>query len=369
MGQSSKNLRVLYLITKSEAGGAQSHVLSLLRDLRSEFDFALGVGEEGQLSERARELGISVFRLRYLVHRPDPLRDPLAVGEVLGLIRRWQPTLLHAHTAKAGLVGRAAARLAGIRSVYTPHGWAFSERAGRLQRVAAIRCERWLSNWDAEIITVSGAERAVAERAGLSMNGHCHVIHNGVPDTPHRAGPRSYESGVMIHVGRFVAEKDHDLLLRSLSQLRCRYRLVLVGDGPLRSRVEAQAVALGLSRNIDFLGTRDDIAELLSQASLFVLPSKWEAFPISVLEAMRGGLAVVATNVGGLAEAVDDGETGFLVPRGDAVSLAQRLSRLLESPASAATMGVQGRARYERLFTADLMLNRTLEIYRRALMG
>jgi glycosyltransferase involved in cell wall biosynthesis len=137
-----------------------------------------------------------------------------------------------------------------------------------------------------------------------------------------------------------------------------------VGDGPDRSALEQRAAEMGLQHRVKFLGQRLDIPELLASSDIFALATNWEGFPIGILEAMRAGLPVVASNVNGVGEAVSDGVTGYLVPAADSNAFRNRLVQLLTDVNLRRNMGAAGRLRFEKEFTADVMLRKTASIYR-----
>jgi glycosyltransferase involved in cell wall biosynthesis len=169
-------------------------------------------------------------------------------------------------------------------------------------------------------------------------------------------------------VARFEPQKDHETLLQALAGLADRlWELDLIGDGPLRSQMEDLTASLRLSTKVRFLGHRTDVDRCLAEAQISVLATNWEGFPLTILEAMRAGLPVVASSVGGVGEAVRDEHSGYLVPRGDAIQLRDRIVRLLSSPGLRATMGAHGRMVWEQNFTHALMVERTLGIYRQVL--
>ena len=280
-------------------------------------------------------------------------------------MKSFKPDLVHLHSSKAGLVGRVAARRAGVPAVFTAHGWGFTDGVPRRRRNVVLASEWLAARWTQKIIAVSEADRRLALRYRVARPEELVTIHNGIDDTPQRAFPAG-EPPTVIMVARFVPQKDPQLLLEALSGITSPYHLLLVGDGPGRPQIEAQARALGLD-NIEFLGTRDDVPDLLARSHVFVLPTKWEGFPISILEAMRAGLPVVASDVGGVREAVGEGETGFLVPRGDAAGLRARLELLLENPDLRVRLGAEGRRRYEVRFGLGRMLEKTRAVYDDAL--
>ncbi|HEX6433316.1 MAG TPA: glycosyltransferase, partial [Gemmatimonadales bacterium] len=163
---------------------------------------------------------------------------------------------------------------------------------------------------------------------------------------------------------RYEPQKDHTTLLHALGGLQNEaWELDLIGDGPLRLQTEALADSLGVRNRIHFLGQRKDVAQLLARAQISLLVSNWEGFPLSILESMRAGLPVVASNVGGVAESVQDDATGYLVPQAGVDQLRDRIGRLLRDPELRARLGTAGRRRFEQHFTLDEMVRKTLTVY------
>ena len=233
-------------------------------------------------------------------------------------------------------------------------------------RDSSERMAGWFSS---AIINVSDANRELALRHGISDPKRMLTIWNGIPDTPHRARPGVSAVPRIVMVARCAEQKDHSVLLRAFARIAEPAQLIFVGDGPKLAPLRAEANELNVTNRVEFLGDRFDIAEILSGSHIFALASKWEGFPLSILEAMRAGLPVVASNVGGVSEAVTDGKTGFLVERGDVSAFRNRLHSLLDNPALRRTMGAAGRQRYEAAFTLDHMLRKTLAVYQMAVLG
>jgi glycosyltransferase involved in cell wall biosynthesis len=165
-------------------------------------------------------------------------------------------------------------------------------------------------------------------------------------------------------VARFSEQKDHASLLRALhGHSDGAWNLELIGGGPGLPSVQETTVALGLQGHIHFTGEVHDVPARLAKSSLFVLASKWEGLPRSIIEAMRAGLPIVASDVGGVHELVEDSVTGYLVPSGDVTLLRQRLQELVESPALRKEMGLAGRRRFEEQFQFETMFQKTLGVY------
>ncbi len=357
-------MRILYIITLAEFGGAQSHVRELLRFAsKQNHTVGLVVGGPGPLSDAARQMGVEVMITPDLVQPIQPAKDIRALSKVRRAIQMFQPDIVHAHSSKAGVIGRLAARLEGVPRVFTAHGWAFSEGVLVRRKALAIVSERIASRWSDKIITVSDYDRNLALRHHVARPEQLITIHNGVDDTSYRADPGCDSSAILTMVARFAPPKNQSDLVLAAEDLKGEFEVEFIGDGPQIADIQAQVAGARLSRKVTFWGLRPDVPESLARTHVFVLVSKWEGLPISILEAMRAGLPVVASNVGGVREAVVDGETGFLVPSGDVVTLRDRLQRLLSDPELRARLGAAGRRRYERYFTLERMMQKTWKVY------
>ena len=357
-------LRVLLFITRGEPGGAQVHVVSLVRGLCKYVEMAVCVGNDNDyLANELHKLGIAVHTLPDLQRSISPAMDARALSAMRRLIATLNPDIVHTHSTKAGLLGRLAARLEGRPVIHTAHAWSFSDGLSRRRKALAIPAEALAGRLTRRFIVVSAADREIALRYRVAQDAQVRIIHNGVEDVHVRAQPGEGTPPIVAMVARMAAPKDHSLLLRALAGVSAPFRLWLIGDGPDRGVIEAQIAALGLSDRVELLGVRRDVPALLAQAQLFVLISRQEGFPLATLEAMRTGLPVIASDVGGVREAVDHGHTGMLIPRGDVETLQASLQRLLSSARERIEMGQAGRQVFEQRFTVAEMNTRTLEVY------
>lgn len=361
-------MRIAYIVTRSDLiGGAQVHVRDLAASLLKQGHEAVVLTSgSGPYLEALRAAGVETVALRHLGAAIRPFRDLRALAEIHSALKRVRPDLVSTHSSKAGILGRIAARLLGVPVVFTAHGWAFTP--GIPQREAAVY--RWIERLAAplatRIITVSDFDRQLAVSHRVAPRDRIVTVHNGMPDIPvELRGDPSRSPVRIIMIARFEPQKDHATLFRALAGLRNEaWEFDLIGEGPLMPEARALAGQLGLSERIRFWGQRMDVAERLSQAQVAVLITNWEGFPRSILEAMRAGLPVVSSAVGGIAESVLDGANGFVVPQGDVAALEQRLRLLLTDPGLRARMGRSGRQRYERHFTLDHTVEKTLAVYR-----
>lgn len=362
-----KRYKILYLITQGILGGAQTHVCHLALHLKEKFDVHVAMGVKGPLFDKLNTEGVSVYYIPSLVREISPGKDFIALLQLIKLLKDIRPDLISTHSSKAGILGRLAARLLGIPSIFTAHGWAFTEGVSNKKRKFYIKTEKMAARWASKIICVSEYDRQLALGSGVGSKNQLVTIHNGMPLIPgHQLADPSRENPVrLIMVARLSDQKDHRLLFEALAGVSVNKNFVvdLVGDGPLFSQHKEIARQMGLTGIVNFWGARTDVPELLSKAQGFLLISKWEGFPRSILEAMRAGLPVIASDVGGTRESVIDGETGFLVPRGDADTLRDRLLQLINDTELRVRMGRKGRERFLKHFTFERMLAKTIEVY------
>jgi glycosyltransferase involved in cell wall biosynthesis len=356
------------LITLAEPGGAQTYVAHLLPALATRYEVVVAAYGDGPLREAARAAGVRFVGLRHVRRALHPGRDLLGLIELMVLIARVRPDLVHANSSKAGVLGRCAAALMRVPvRVFTVHGWAFKAHAG-LAAFLYRWADRAMGPLTSVTICVSETERAAGLAARTCRASRTVVIPNAVDVD---AAPRATHDGDpprVVSVGRLAAPKDALTLVHALATLGpTAFSALLVGDGPDRADVEAEIRSLDLGERVALAGSRADVPALLAAADVFVLSSRSEGAPFSILEAMAAGLPVVATNVGGVGELVADGDTGLLVPAGDRARLADALRRLLADAGLRRRLGAAGRARAREQFDLHALRDAHLELYSREL--
>lgn len=368
---SRKKTKILHIITRGILGGAQKHILYLASSLIEDFDVHVGIGVRGFLFERLEERGIAVYHIPSLVKKISPLQDIKALYQIIKLIKKVNPDLVCFHSSKAGILGRIAAHICRIPVIFTAHGWAFTEGVPVIQRYVYVTAERIAARWTDKIICVSEYDRQLALRNNVGGNKQLVTVHNGIPQIPEGllANPGKKQPVKLIMVARFSEPKDYPLLFQAIRELDTKndYIVELVGDGPLLGQCKDMVKQLGIGDRIDFLGERTNIPELLKRSQVFVLASKWEGFPLSIVEAMRAGLPVVASDVGGVRESVVDGITGYLVLRSDCKMLKEKLKSLIDDPDLRDKMGDNGRERFLNYFTFEQMVNKSVAVYNEVL--
>jgi len=370
-------IRVLQVVTLSEWGGAQKVVYDLATGLsRERFVAEAACAPGGPLVAELVRAGIAVHEIAALRRSLSPGRDLLALGELFALMRRGRYDIVHCHSSKAGLLGRLAARAAGVpRIFFTVHGWGFANRVeyGALESFL-IRAERRAARLAEALVCVSRATREEGLRWRIAGPEKFVVIYNGldpvdcgVPDLTLRretgAGPGD---AVVVTAGRLAPQKQPLVFLEAARRLGSRHpraRFVLIGDGPLGEECRAFIGKGGPADRIYLAGFRPDVPQLLTGADIFVLLSAFEGLPLTVIEAMLAGLPVVAYAVGGLAELVADGATGYLVAPGDLDGAVAKIAALLDDPVRRRAMGAEGRAVALARFTREKMVRAYGELY------
>lgn len=348
-------IRVLRVIARLNVGGPALHVSYLTSELdKIGYETTLVAGtvgeDEGSMEYVVRERGIEPVYLSVLQREIDPIADARSVHALLKMIRDLKPDIVHSHTAKAGAVARAAARLAGNDRpravVHTYHGHVLSGYFGSPVTKAFTRIERTLARSTDALIAVSPEVRDELVAFGVAPPEQIHVVRLGLDlDARTHAAPGAGdvlraqlgippERFLVGWLGRMTEIKRVDLLLEAFVELRRNgtdAALLLAGDGPLRKSMEELAGRLGLGDAVHFLGYTADVAPLYAAIDAVALTSANEGTPVAVIEGLAVGVPAVSTDVGGVSDVVQEGRGGFLVPFGDSRAFAERLSRLASS--------------------------------------
>jgi glycosyltransferase involved in cell wall biosynthesis len=381
-------IRVLRLIARLNVGGPALHVSYLTAELdKIGYETLLVAGKiaegEGSMEYAARERGIDPVYVPSLQREISPIVDAAAVAKVLGLIREFRPDILHTHTAKAGTVGRTAAMLAGKARppvvVHTFHGHVLRGYFGPTKTEAFRRLERRLARASDALIAVSPEVRDDLVRMRIAPASKIAVIRLGLDldsrvSAPSGAGSElraaldiPADAFVVGWLGRMTEIKRADDLLRAFAAIPDESHLVLVGDGPLRSALEQLAAELGIGARVHFAGFRDDVGAVYAACDVIALTSSNEGTPVTVIEALAAGVPVVSTNVGGVADIVDDGRTGLLAPPADVDGIASQLRRLAADPEERTRMGQSGRASVIDRYSIPRLVREVDTLYRELL--
>lgn len=360
-------LRVLHVDSERPWRGGENQILLLLRRQRGAGDDPHVAAPAGSaLAHRAAAEGFPVH--------PVPMRgtwDLPSAFALAGLHRRLRPDVVHWHAARAHALGLLAARLAPVPARILSRRVDFPVRGSLGSRLLyADPADR--------IVAISEGVREALVRSGVRPD-RIRVVPSGIDLAPFdapcdRAALRARmgiarETVLAVNVAALAPHKSQTTLLNAAARLRDRapaVRVWIAGEGPLRAPLLEEHASLGLGDRVRFLGFRTDVPDLLRAADIFCISSWLEGLGTSILDAMAAGLPVVATRVGGIPEAVTDGQTGLLVPPRDPERLADALAALAADPDRRARMGRQARLKV-RAFSADLTAERTRAVYKEAL--
>jgi glycosyltransferase involved in cell wall biosynthesis len=348
-------------------------LLPLMRALRAQGHDVVGVCAEGPLLDDVRAAGFRIVTIPF-ERRISPLAHVRAYRDLLALLRQEHFDLVHAHMPISGFLARIAARRAGVpRIVYTCHGFLFNQDGSWLRRGVGFLMERITGPLTDVFMTVSAKEAADARRLGIHANPV--AVGNGRDPAvfhPDPAARRRIRAGygtppervVVLAVSRLVRDKGYAELAGAMQSVRDA-ELWVVGERLESDRgddMEALLRAAGLGERLRLLGYRSDVPALLAAADIFVLPSYFEALPMSIIEAMLTGLPVVASDVNGPREQVIPEQTGLLVAPRQVEPLANALARLAGDQALRTAMGQAGRARALRCYDEARVLARTIAL-------
>ncbi len=366
-------MKILYIITKSEAGGAQTHIWQLGKYFIGR-GYKIGVMSYpgGWLEKEVKKLGAKFYPNYFLSNSINPIRDFRAIKEIKKTVEDFKPDLISCHSTKAGFLGRLAIRNK-IPTIFTAHGWAFTEGVPFLRRYLAILAEKIAGKFCSKIICVSDFDKKLALKYKIASPDKLTVIHNGVEISQDDTDIKQKDvEGIIkiVFVGRLAKPKDPLLLLRAFNdlpfELKNKTRIFIIGEGPKRKELEKFIKENKLEERVKLLGgiPREKVFEVLKKSDIFVLISNWEGFPRSILEAMSCNLPVIASDVGGVKEAVDE-SCGILVKRGDKERIKNALEKLLKNPPLIREMGKRAKEKVKKEFSLDKMLKKTEKIYQR----
>jgi glycosyltransferase involved in cell wall biosynthesis len=353
----SEQIRVALVVTRFMAGAGGVALRGALALDPDRYQVTILAGSGGRLLDEARDAGLEVVMVNHLRPELAPRDDWRALRELETKLRQGRFDVVHTHSAKAGALGRLAARRVGVpRIVHTFHGFPFHEFQSRPRRASYVDIERRLGRFTHAFLAVGTAVAAEAIRRGIAPPDRIRTIGVAVdtatptPTVRDRAEARRLlgippGTRVIGTVGRLDYQKAPEDFIEAIARIgRTDVFGVWIGDGPLRADAEGLVNRRGLVGQFSFLGERSDVSVLLPGLDLFVMSSRYEGLPCAIVEAMTAGLPVVATAVNAVPDVVVPGETGLLVPPGRPDLLGRAIGHLLEHPSEAVRLGAAGRA-------------------------
>ncbi len=380
MGDLINSKKILFLAT------VDSHIyyfhipsMKLLRDMGYEVEVAASnVG----FTEKIEQEGFKVYNIPFSRNPVSPLNIK-SFFMLLNLMKKRKYIMVHTHTPVASFIGRIVARIVGVpHIVYTVHGFHFHEYGNPLRNFVYYRLEKFTGKFTDVLITINKDDYKVAIEKKIIPNGKVVYI-KGVGVDTEKFDPKrikedkrkeiltklsiNNEIFVISSVGRLEREKHFEHLIGALGIVKekgLRFKFFIAGNGPLSSSLLKVAKSFGLEENLVLLGHLDQIPELLSVSDVYVTASSREGLPVSLTEAMVMEKPVVAYNIRGVRDLVEDGVNGFLVPFGDVKGLAEKILYLMEHPEVAEEMGKKGREKIEKEFSLNVILPQMENLYR-----
>lgn len=375
-----KPKRILYIITKSNWGGAQRYVHELARETKSSgHEVAVACGGVGLLVDRLSRENIPVFHIHSFVRDIHFMSEVRALFELFTLLRTYRPDVVHVNSSKAGGTGAFVARLAGVpHIIFTAHGWPFFEK-----RSLPIRGLIWFFSYltvllSHRTIVVSEHDQTHAHMWGLAKKITC--IRIGIPPIPFESRDdarhtlfdettiKAKEDALwLVGTGELTHNKNTAFLVQALAQLtshdKNRVFLTLIGDGELRQSLATQIKKLGLQDHIHFLGFVPEARLFLTAFDVFLIPSLKEGMPYGLLEAGSSGLACIGSNVGGIPEVILHEHTGLLIDPHDPATLTQALTTLIHDGEKRRAYGTALQTRVRTQFSFSNMRDETIALY------
>lgn len=357
--------RLLILATDLEVGGVPLLVKSIALGLDPKlFDIHVAcLSQQGPISDELTEAGIATYALN--AKGPWDIRVALRLAKLLAELR---PEVLFTALVHANFMGRLVGRLMGVRHIFASIHTTEKKKRWHLQ------LENLFCRLSDKTVCISKAVLAQVRNVCHVPESKLELIPNGIdadlfinPDTPPLDGtPSRSDKTTLIFVGRLDGVKGVDVLIRAISMMndsRDNMELLIVGDGPQRNELQALTHKLRVSEIITFLGTRRDIAPLLKNADIKVMPSYWEGLGIAAIEAMAAGIPVIASNVAGLNEVVRHEVSGILVPAGDPEKLADAITSTAANPRLCKKWGQNGRKIAIQEYSFDKMIKSYTDLY------
>ncbi len=374
-------MRICHVLTKPELGGAQLSTLNILSNLpRDRYEISIITSSRGMLIPEFRNLkNAKCYSLPFLTRPINPLRDILAFIHIYLIYRRNKYVIVHTHSSKAGILGRWAARFAGVPViVHTVHGWSFNDYQKHIIKTLFIYIERITARFTTKIICVSKKDIQIGLQNKIAPENKFAFIKYGIPLAEFRRSSIN-----IVQKKRDLGITNNDPVVGMVSCLKVQkspmdyvkasikiyekmpdVNFLLVGDGILRAKCEKLLASTPLNGRVIFAGWRRDISEILDILDVAVLTSKWEGMPISIIEALCNGCPVVATNIGGTPELVKDGISGYLTQPGSHEEVARKVLKILRDSDFFNKMKKEASSSIDETFGLDRMVEKIENLYR-----
>lgn len=361
-------IKILYILTKSDLGGVSKYLLEIINHLSGNIEPYFVMSSPGYFSEELEKLGFKeniffVPMTNSIVNLPLHIKSNI---QTLNIIRKIKPDLIHCNSTTGGIIGRICGTLTFKPVIFTAHGWAFTDGISKAKQKFYKCLETFLAFFTKKIICVSDYDNKLAIKVMPVFRNKLDTIHNGLSDieTIYRKEKFSDNKLKLVMISRFCPQKDPYTLINAVGELGIsNVELDLYGYGEDLPVVLDTIQKYG-GENIKYKGEISNVTPILKNYDVYCLISNWEGLPIGIIEALRAGLPVIVSDVGGCAEEVVDGENGFLIQKNNKEQLKEKLKFLYENKYLLPEFSKKSRQLYETEFTADKMCKRTFNLYK-----
>lgn len=370
-------IKVAVIITKLELGGAQKVAISLCEKLdKTKFEPFLICGCGGILDEETKAK-IKVIFVKDLVREINPVKDLKALYSIYKILKKEKPNIVHTHSSKAGIIGRFAAKLCGIKNIiHTIHGFSFNDTQSFLKKNLFIFLEKAGAKISKYLIPVSTENITKGLDNHIGKKEQYNYIRLGIDienfknfkDEPNLKKELNIDEKdfLVTTIGPFKPQKnlpDFIKTAKNISEKDNRFKFVIVGDGVLKPEFEKMIKDYNISQNISLIGWRRDISNILNSSDFFVMTSLWEGLPISTIEAMCCGLSPVVNDVDGQREIIKDGFNGFLIKPHDIKSIEEKILLLAKDTELKNKMSDNAKKSIDYTFSIDHMIKQHERLY------
>lgn len=361
--------KVLYLVTNSDLGGISKYLLEIIKYLPNDLEPYFIMSAPGYLSDELEKIGINKDNM-FFVPMTNSIFDIKthieANKKALQIIKQIKPDVIHCNATTGAIVGAICGAVTKIPTVYTVHGWPFTSGLALWKQIFYRILEFFMCAVYKKIICVSEYDRQIGIKALPMYKNKMVTVHNGISDIPEEYKKQEFINDELkiVMISRFCPQKDPYTLISAVHEVNkegLNVKLDLFGYGPELERVK-EFIESKNNKNICYMGEISDVAPILKDYDVYALISNWEGLPIGIIEAMRAGLPILVSDVGGNSECIKD--NGYLVKRQDIMDCKKQIKTLWDKCNELNLYGQNSNELYEKEFTAQKMVDRLWKVYK-----
>jgi len=376
--------KILYLVTQSDFGGAQKYVYDLASNFSQKYEILVAGGEpvstkvtagkQRELEIKLQKKGIKYVYISHLKRVVSPWHDFFAFWQIVKLIKKEKPDIIHLNSSKISILGSLASifviRNSSLKIVYTVHGWVFNEEIAGWKKIFYKKLEKFTAKFKTNFICLSEFDRQNTLKNKIASQEKISVIYNGIKPINFlskgeaRKRINIAEDKISVgSIGNLYKNKGYEYLIKSTSQLEItNYKLQIIGDGPEEENLKSEIKDLELEDKVKLAGSISGASQYLKAFDIYICSSIKEGMPYTILEAMQAGLPIVSTDVGAIPEIISNNKEGLLIKPKNSERLAEKIKYLIDNPDIAKKLGENAREKVKQ-FSLERMIKKTEELY------